>query len=110
MLLLFPCATIKDNVSVPAVGDAVKIAAEMNKTRQILKEYSIEDNLLKKVREGEVIMTRKIQFDNYLKSQVGLMRGCVSVSFPCVFQYTGYMDSDNVVSTAGLNTKEQWAV
>lgn len=37
MLLLFPCATIKDNVSVPAVGEAVKIAAEMNKIRQTLK-------------------------------------------------------------------------
>lgn len=38
------------------------------------------------------------------------MRGCVSVSFPCVFQYAGYMDSESTVSTAGLTTKEQWAV
>lgn len=38
------------------------------------------------------------------------MRGCVSVSFPCVFQYGSYMDTEKVISTAGLNTKQQWAI
>lgn len=55
-------------------------------------------------------MTKKVEFDNYMKSQVDLMRGCVSASFPCPFTYASYMDSDKVVSTAGLSTKEQWAI
>lgn len=33
MFLLLPCATVKDKVTIPAVGDAVKIAHEMNKAR-----------------------------------------------------------------------------
>lgn len=37
MFLLLPCATIKDKVTIPAVGDAVKIANDMNKTREIIK-------------------------------------------------------------------------
>ena len=56
------------------------------------------------------MMTKKVEIDKYLKSQVDLMRGCVSVSFPCPFVYGSYMDSDRTVSTAGLSIKEQWAI
>lgn len=55
-------------------------------------------------------MTKKIEFDNYLKSQVDLMRGCVTASFPCAFVYSSYLDPEKTVSTAGLSTKEQWAI
>lgn len=55
-------------------------------------------------------MTRKVEFDNYLKSQVDLMKAYVYGSFPCQFQYAGYMDPESTISTVGLSTKEQWAV
>ncbi len=55
-------------------------------------------------------MTRKIEFDKYLKAQVDIMKACVLSSHPCPFTYTSYMDADKTVSTSGLTTKEQWAI
>lgn len=37
MFLLLPCATIKDKVELPAVGEVAKIAGEMNKARQNIR-------------------------------------------------------------------------
>ena len=55
-------------------------------------------------------MTKKVQFDNYMKAQVDLMRGCVMASVPCPFVYASYLDGEKTVSAAGISTKEQWAV
>lgn len=66
--------------------------------------------MLTKVREGELIISRKIEFDNYLKNQVDAMRACVQGSVPCPFTYSGYMNSDELVTTAGMGVKEQWAI
>lgn len=33
MFLLLPCATIRDKITIPALGDATKIAFDMNKAR-----------------------------------------------------------------------------
>lgn len=55
-------------------------------------------------------MLKKVQFDNYLKAQVDLMRGCVLASVPCPFLYTSYLDGEKNVSASGLTTKQQWAI
>lgn len=60
MFLLLPCATIKDKVTFPALGEAASIAADMTKARQTIREYSNVEHLLKRIQEGEVIMTKKI--------------------------------------------------
>ena len=94
MFLLLPCATILDKVEFPKIGEAAKIAPEAQRIRKVLKEYSDIEFLIGKVQEGEVMMTKKIDFDNYLKSQVDLMRACVSSSYPCPFSYNSYMGSN----------------
>ena len=33
MFLLLPCATVKDSVTLPVMGDIAKIATDMNKSR-----------------------------------------------------------------------------
>lgn len=60
MFLLLPCATIKDTVTFPSVGDASKIAQQMNKIRNTIKEYSNVETLLQKIQGGQVIMLKKI--------------------------------------------------
>lgn len=110
MFLLMPCATIKDKVEFPTTGDSAKISCEGQRIRQVLKQYSDIEFLIGRVQEGEVIMTKKVDFDSYLKSQVDLMRACVSTSYPCQFSYNGYMDSSQIINTGGLTTKEQWAI
>ncbi len=52
MFLLLPCATIKDNLIFPSVGDAQKIAGEMTKIRNNIKEYSNVETLLKRIQDG----------------------------------------------------------
>lgn len=54
-------------------------------------------------------MTKKVDFDNYMKMQVDLMRSSVYSSTPCNFLYDGYLGSEQI-DTKGFNIKQQWAV
>ena len=54
-------------------------------------------------------MTRKVQFDNYLKSHVDLMRSYVTTYTPCNFQYASFFTGGQI-DTNGLQMKDQWAV
>lgn len=111
MFILLPCPTITDNFVLPnKTPELAKIETTANKGRNVLKSYSNIDFLLKKIQEGEVIMALKIDFDNYLQSQVDAMRGCVFSAIPCPFSYNGFMNSDAKITTSGMGVKEQWAV
>ena len=54
-------------------------------------------------------MTRKVGFDNYLKSHVDLMRSYVSTYTPCNFYYACFFTSGDI-DTTGLQMKDQWAI
>lgn len=54
-------------------------------------------------------MAKKVQFDNYLKSHVDLMRSYVTTFTPCNFQYGCYFTTGELNAT-GLSQKDQWAV
>lgn len=55
-------------------------------------------------------MTKKVEFDNYLKNQVEIMRAHVQNMIACPFAYVGYMNPSKIISTAGMGIKEQWAI
>lgn len=105
MFILTPCATVKDKVTFSPVGDIAKFAAELSKNRITLAQYSDAQYLLNKIQEGEIIMSKKVEFDNYLKSQVEIMRSCVQGSIACPFAYTGYMNPEQLISTAGMGIR-----
>lgn len=54
-------------------------------------------------------MTRKVSFDNYLKSHVDLMRSYVSTYTPCPFSYGSFFTSGDI-TTMGLSQRDQWAL
>lgn len=111
MYILLPCPTIKDKFILPASSPELNALQEdINRGRTTLKAYSDIEYLFKKIQEGDVIMARKVEFDNYLKKQVDAMRACVYGGVPCPFEYNGYMNSDQPISMAGRTAKEQWAV
>lgn len=103
MFLLLPPANIKDNVTFQ-ISDNQGMAAQATRTRNILREYSNIETLIGKVQGGEVIMTKKVDFDNYMKMQVDLMRSSVYSSTPCNFLYDGYLGSEPI-DTKGFNIK-----
>jgi hypothetical protein len=53
-------------------------------------------------------MAKKVNFDNYLKSHVELMKSFVSTSSPCNFIYKCFF-TDGEINTTGMSIKEQWA-
>lgn len=53
-------------------------------------------------------MSRKVAFDNYLSSQVDLMRAYVSTFTPCNFAYTSFFGGSDI-DTSGMSQKDQWA-
>ena len=111
MYILLPCPTITDNFTIPDKNpELAKVEKVANRGRAILRAYSNMDYLLKKVQEGEVIMGLKVEFDNYLQSQVDVMRACVFAGVPCPFTYNGYMNSDATITVSGLGVKQQWAI
>ena len=54
-------------------------------------------------------MSKKVSFDNYLKSHVDLMRAYVTTSTPCNFVYASYFGGADIDSN-GLNPRDQWAL
>jgi hypothetical protein len=109
MFCILPCAVVKDKVSLSPVGPAAALATEMDATRAEIRRLSDIDYLLSKLQEGEVLMTRKVAFDNYLAAQVDLMRAYVSTYTPCPFSYASFFGGPEV-DCADLGQKEQWAV
>ena len=90
MFCILPCALIKDKLTLPPVGEAARVIPEMDKVRNDIRCLSSTEQLIKMLHEGEVIMARKVQFDNYLKSHVELMRSYVSTYTPCNFHYASF--------------------
>ncbi len=54
-------------------------------------------------------MQHKIKFDEYLKSQVDLMKAYVGSNTVCQFKYNGFLGSKNVNTTL-MTIKEQWGM
>jgi hypothetical protein len=54
-------------------------------------------------------MTKKVIFDNYLKSHVELMRSYVTTFTPCNFLYGSFFTTGDV-NTSGMSQKDQWAI
>lgn len=54
-------------------------------------------------------MSKKVSFDNYLKSHVDLMRAYVTTYTPCNFAYASYFGGPDI-DTNGLNQRDQWAL
>ncbi len=52
-------------------------------------------------------MSFKIRFDEYLKSQVDLMKTYVGTGTNCHFAYNGFLGSKSIL-TATMGIKEQW--
>ena len=78
-----------------------------NDTRQLIKKFSNTETLISQVQQGEVIMKYKFAFDEYLKSQVDLMKAYVGKGLKAQFKYKGFF-SDNTIDTASYGPKEQW--
>jgi hypothetical protein len=108
MFCILPCAVIKDTVSLSPVGPAAVTIPQMDKIRHELRKLSNTDYLINLVTEGEIIMAKKVIFDNYLKSHVDLMRSYVTTFTPCNFSYGSFFTSGDI-STTGLSPKDQWA-
>jgi len=49
-------------------------------------------------------MAKKIKFDNYLKSQVDLMKIYVGSNVPCQFKYNGFFSGQDI-NTAAMTIK-----
>ncbi len=79
----------------------------MNKTRALLKQYSQTDELISAIQNGQVVMSWKVHLDNYLKSQVELMKYAVTNSCNCGFKYNGFF-STKPICTRNMTAKEQW--
>ena len=109
MFCILPCATVKDKVTLSPVGSAANIANQMNSTRAELAKLSDMDYLLTKLQEGEVVMSRKVGFDNYLSSQVDLMRAYVSTFTPCNFSYSSFFGGPDI-DCNGMSAKDQWGI
>lgn len=109
MFCILPCAAIKDTVNLSPVGPAAALIPQMDKTRGELRKLSSTDHLISLISEGEVIMMRKVAFDNYLKAHVDLMRSFVTTYTPCNFAYASFFTSGEI-TTAGLSPKDQWAL
>lgn len=52
-------------------------------------------------------MSHKVKFDEYLKSQVELMKIYVSSTTNCQFRYNGFLGM-NGIDTTLMTIKEQW--
>lgn len=85
MFCILPVATIKDKVELSPVGSASSLAPQMNPHRAELRKLSDMDYLLKRLQDGEIVMAKKVGFDNYLASHVDLMKAYVSTFTPCNF-------------------------
>ena len=108
MFCILPCATVKDKVTLSPVGSAANIANQMDATRTELRKLSDMDYLLPKLQEGDVVMTRKVSFDNYLASHVDLMKAYVSTFTPCNFAYGSFFGGSDI-DCSGMSQKDQWA-
>lgn len=60
------------------------------------------------LQKGEVIMTKKVAFDNYLKSHVDLMKAYVATYTPCNFIYGSYFGGADI-NTTSMTQRDQWA-
>lgn len=109
MFCILPCAPIKDSFNLSPVGPAASLIPQMDKTRNELRKLSNTDHLITLISEGEVIMTRKVSFDNYLKAHVELMRSYVTTFTPCNFAYGCYFTPGDITTT-GLTPRDQWAL
>jgi hypothetical protein len=109
MFCILPCATIKDKVSLSPVGPAAAAIPQMDKIRNELRKLSDTDYLIKQLQGGEVVMTRKVMFDNYLGAHVDLLRSYVATYTPCPFVYAGYFTSAEI-NTTGMTPRDQWAL
>jgi len=61
------------------------------------------------LQKGEVIMTKKVAFDNYLSAHVDLMKAYVSTFTPCNFSYGSFFGGPEI-NTATLSHRDQWAL
>jgi hypothetical protein len=52
-------------------------------------------------------MAKKVNFDNYLKAQVDVMRSFVNTNTFCPFVYNGFFTT-NEIDTSKMTIKEQW--
>jgi hypothetical protein len=93
MFCILPCAAIKDKINLSPVGPAAAAIPQMDKIRGELRKLSDLDYLIKLLKDGEVIMKRKVIFDNYLSSHVDLMKSYVGTYTPCNFIYASYFTS-----------------
>jgi hypothetical protein len=110
MILMMSCPTIKDKVQFLLTGQFASLPPDLNKARDLVRQLSLTEFLIQQARQGQTIMLNKVYFDKYLQAQVDLMRACIEESRPCPFASLSCMDSAKTISTAGLATKEQWAV
>ena len=81
---------------------------ELDATRAEMRRFTDIEYLLNKLQKGEVVMAKKVAFDNYLLSHVDLMRAYVSTFTPCNFSYGSFFGSEEI-DTSGMSQKDQWA-
>lgn len=109
MFCILPVAPIRDKVTLSPVGSASSLAPQMDPHRAELRKLSDIDYLLGRLQDGEVLMAKKVGFDNYLSSHVDLMKAYVSTYTPCNFQYVSFF-MGNEINTTGLGPRDQWAL
>ena len=109
MFILSVCATVTDSTTLLSIGDITKLAPEMDKARKTVKQLTNSQYLIDQVKKGETIMLNKVSFDNYMKSQVDLMKAYVSNKVPCEFSYAGFFNG-KPITTNDLTIKQQWAL
>jgi hypothetical protein len=91
MFCILPCATIKDKITLSPVGSAAALAPQMDTTRNEIRKLTDLTYLLGILEKGEVIMTRKVAFDNYLQAHLELMKAYVTTYTPCNFAYSSFI-------------------
>ena len=108
MFCILPCGVVKDKVTLSPVGSTANLAQQMDATRSQLRKMSDIDYLLSLLQKGEVMMAKKVAFDNYLSSHVDLMKAYVSTFTPCNFQYASFFGGPDI-DTTGMSPRDQWA-
>ena len=108
MFCILPCGSIKDKVTLSPVGTCASLVPQLGATRNQIRKLTDFQYLISILQKGEVIMTKKVAFDNYLSLHVDLMKAYVSTYTPCNFIYASYFGGPDI-NTTSMVPKDQWA-
>lgn len=103
MFCIQECGTVTDILRLEEVGEIAKLVPNCQAARSLIIRYSDTRSLISDVQSGETIMKYKNTFDNYLSSQVDLMRGYFYSKTKCPFSYKSFFTEKANILTKDMS-------